>query len=371
MTVAIYCGPLYFAAKNISPGILSLQKGVPLRHMGPIQFLLGERGVYANHFVSTAITKYTEKNIVSYRGMLISELNHNRRLGVEFEFAIPQIGSSDGSDVRRVLADILTSNGVTAISRSYSQRPVPPGCYVVIEYDSSVTGESRYSGIRWNSVELKTRILFGIEDWEAIVPKALAICRYLGGRVNSSTGMHVHIELSEVTSNPVVIRSLYNLIHRYENIIFSLVAPSRRRNHYALRLPDRPGMLRKCRTLPCFRRSLSALPRNSGMNWTHLWGRSPRIEYRYHGGTLDVEKARHWTRFLLRLTDHACIRTCKASPAQLPSNRQSFNKMATTLGLKVNSRVYAKVSPELRETGRYLLKRWKHFQTECATTQES
>ena len=269
--------------------------------------------------------------------------------------------------MRRILADILNQNGVSAVAREYSHRPVPPGRDVVVEYDASVRGESRYRGIRWQNIELKTRILNGMDDWEAVVPKALAICKYLGGRVNSSTGHHVHVELAEATHDPVVIRSLYNTIHRYEPLIFGLVAPSRLRNSYSMPLPDRPGHLAQCRSLPCFRRSLGGLSRQHGVNWTHLWSAEPRIEYRYHGGTLDVDKARHWARFLIRLTDHACIRTCKASPTQLPSTRLNFQKMATTLGLKVNSRVYSKVAPELRDTGRYLLKRWKSL-NDCEST---
>ena len=291
--------------------------------------------------------------------MLIAELNRTRRLGLEFEFAIPQIGSGDGSDVRRVLAEVLSQNGITAVARSYSQYPVPLGRDVAVEYDSSVRGESRFNGIRWQQIEIKTRILHGLDDWEAVVPKALEICRYLGGRVNSSCGMHVHVDLPEARMDPVVIRSLYNSVHRYEPVIFGLVAPSRARGCYSAPLPDQPGHLSRCRSLSCFQRSLSGISRQSGVNWTHLWGDEPRIEYRYHGGTLDVEKARHWSRLLLRLTDHACARRCKAAPSQLANSRANLDKMLTTLGLKVNSRVYAKVDPELRQTGRYLLKRWK------------
>lgn len=290
--------------------------------------------------------------------MLTADLSRTRRLGVEFEFAIPQIGTGEAGDVRRILADILNQNGVSAIAREYSHCPLPPGRDVAIEYDGSVRGEDRYRGIRWQQIELKTRILQGIDDWETVVPKALAICKYLGGRVNASTGHHVHVELHEASHDPIVIRSLYNTIHRYEPLIFGLVAPSRLRNSYSMPLPDRPGHLAQCRSLPCFQRSLGSLSRQHGVNWTHLWSGEPRIEYRYHGGTLDVEKARHWARFLLRLTDHACIRRCKAAKGQLQNNRANLDKMLTTLGLKVNSRVYAKVAPELRETGRYLRKRW-------------
>jgi hypothetical protein len=35
--------------------------------------------------------------------------------------------------------------------------------------------------------------------------------------------------------------------------------------------------------------------------------------------------------------------------------------MLVSIGLKVNSKVYSVVSPELRETGRFMLRRWKHF----------
>lgn len=291
--------------------------------------------------------------------MLTAELSRTRRLGAEFEFAIPQIGTGDASDVRRILADILNQNGVSAVAREYSHRPVPPGCDVAVEYDASIRGESRYRGIRWQNIELKTRVLNGLDDWEAIIPKALAICRYLGGRVNASTGHHLHVEFEEAIYDATIIRSLYNLIHRYEPLIFGLVAPSRLRSSYSMPLPDRPGHLARCRSLGCFRQALGGLSRQHGVNWTHLWGAAPRIEYRYHGGTLEVEKARHWARFLLRLTDHATMRRCKSSGAKLENNRANLDKMLVTLGLKVNSRVYSKVAPELRETGRYLLKRWK------------
>ena len=291
--------------------------------------------------------------------MLTAELSRTRRLGVEYEFAIPQIGTGEAADVRRILSDIFNQNGVSASARGYSSQPVPAGRDVCIEYDSSVRGESRYRGIRWQQIEMKTRVLRGMDDWEAVVPKALAIAKYLGARVNSSCGHHVHVELAEATHDPVVIRSLYNTVHRYEPLIFGLVAPSRLRSSYSMPLPDRPGHLAQCRSLACFRRSLGSLSRQHGINWTHLWSAEPRIEYRYHGGTLDVEKARHWARFLLRMTDHACMRRCKAAKSQYGNSRLNLDKMMTTLGLKVNSRVYAKVAPELRETAQYLRKRWK------------
>ncbi len=295
--------------------------------------------------------------------MLTATLNRNsRRLGVEFEFAVPQVGAGQSDDVRKTLAQVLSANGVPSVVRGYSHRPVPAGADVCIEYDASVRGESRYRGIRWVSVEAKTRILSGLDDWEQVVPKMLDIVRYLGGRVNTSCGHHVHVELEEALSRPAVVRSLYNAIHRYESVIYSILPPSRRSGHYSQPMPDISGRLAKCRTLRCMQRGLESLPRHSGTNWNHLFGPSPRVEYRYAASTLNVEKARQWARFLLRLTDHAVVRNCKATKAQLPPCRESVVKMATSIGLKPNSKVYSTIDPELRETGRWLTQRWEQFQ---------
>tara|TARA_R110002072_G_scaffold185761_1_gene342644 strand:- start:298 stop:1254 length:957 start_codon:yes stop_codon:yes gene_type:complete len=293
--------------------------------------------------------------------MLVSELNRNRRIGTEFEFVLPQIGSGNGSDVRRTLAEVLSANGLPTVARGYSHRPVPAGAVLAVEYDGSVRGESRYRGIQWQSVELKTKILDGIDEWESIVPKALNICRYLGGRVNVSTGHHVHISMPEVKESPTAFRSIYNTIHRFEPLIYGLVAASRSTGHYAKPMIDQPALLNGCKNLSSISAALSRHPRTSGFNAIHLFDSDPRWESRYHGGTLDVDKARNWLRFMLKITDHACQRTCKAAKSQHPNNRESIDKMLVTLGLKVNSRVYAQVSPELRETGKFLLCRWKEL----------
>jgi len=293
--------------------------------------------------------------------MLIAELNQTRRLGCEFEFVLPQLSIGDGSDARRTFAEILTANGLRAVARSYGHLPVPADCDWAVEFDSSVRGTSEFHGIRWVSLEMKTRPLMGMDDWERVVPKALAIARYLGGRVNASTGHHIHVEATEVRSDPTIVRSLYNVVHRYEPLILGLLAPSRRANQYAMPLPDRPGLLAKCKSLECFRDAMGFLTRYYGLNVNHLWGVEPRVEYRWHQGTLDVEKARHWARFVLRLTDHAVTRDCRSATKQLANERANLDKMLISIGLKVNTRVYAKVAPELRGTGRHLLARWKHF----------
>src|SRR4051812_18880937 len=105
--------------------------------------------------------------------MLSAELNRSRRIGVEYEMTVPLVGTGSGNDVQRTLASVLTANGIRAVARSYSHELVPLGADVAVEFDTSVQGETRYEGISWNSVEIKSRILNGIDDWERIVPKML------------------------------------------------------------------------------------------------------------------------------------------------------------------------------------------------------
>ena len=176
---------------------------------------------------------------------LTASLNRTRRLGVEYEMAVPVIGGGGDREVQQTIADILNANGVRACWRGYSREPVPDGCDVMVERDGSITGETRFNGVRWAQIAVKTRILNGIDDWEAVVPKTLEILSYCGARVTPSCGHHVHLSFPEWLSDPTRVRSLWNVFHRFDQVIFGLLAPSRRGNMYcrpmrsASKLPPR------------------------------------------------------------------------------------------------------------------------------------
>jgi hypothetical protein len=305
--------------------------------------------------------------------MLTADLNRNRRMGAEFEATMPLIGGGGAAELRQTFARILTENGVPAVARHYSHTPVPDGFDVAVEHDGSISGETQYRGIEWVAVEVKTRILNGVEDYDRVVEKLLAVCRYLGARVNASTGHHLHVEFKEVVDDPEHLRSFYNVAHRFDHVVFGLVSPSRRASTFCRPLPNRPSLLHECRTLGDYQRLLEAagLERYWALNMTHLFGEGPRIEFRHHQGTLDFDKARHWRNLCLRLIDHSIQRTCKATKAQLPNDRESIGRMLVTLGFKPNTRVFAKVSPELRASGRFLLKRWCQFNQPCRASRSS
>ena len=292
--------------------------------------------------------------------MRTAELNRSRRLGCEYEFAL--IDSGQATQAREMIAAVLTANGLSAVARSYSSFPLQPPHVLAVEQDCSVGSQHRWRSVPHVPVELKTKVLSGIDEWETIVPTALDIVREIGARIVVQAGHHVHIAVSEVAERPQVIRSIYNLFHRFEPVIFGLVAPSRSKSTYCRRLPDQSKLLHGCRRLPQFQTALSDFNRYYAVNFTNLFGANPHLELRYHQATLDPVKARHWLRFCLQMVEHAVRRNCQAAKVQVSRNRKGLDKLLTTCGFKANSRIYKKVCPELRETGRFLLlNRWRTF----------
>lgn len=286
----------------------------------------------------------------------------DRRVGCEFECLLVSNNGND-QDARQRLSEILTANGIRAVARGYSECPIPAGYDVAVEYDCSVRGCQTYEGVHFAQVETKTKILNGPEDWDRVVPKLLSILQYLGAKVNHTTGFHIHVDLPEARDDLRVVRSLYNLIHKYEPVIYGLVSPSRRSpSGHSMPLSDETKRLHWCRSRQCYQQAIYPWSRRTGLNLNHVLSNSPRIEFRYHQGTLDVDKARHWYRLMVRLVDHATTRSCQASTkGQVPNTRKGFDSFRHCIGLRTHPGIYSQVDSDLRETSRYLLMRHKHF----------
>ena len=157
----------------------------------------------------------------------------DRRLGCEIECVVPIIGRGDNNDVQELLAQVLSNHGINAVARSYSHSPIPSDCKVVVEHDSSLRDESKYAGLRWSKIEVKTAPMT-YRELEQVLPTALDIVNYFGARVNASCGLHVHHHLPEVLDRPQVARNLQHLWWRFHRVIYGLVAPSRRSNTYCM-----------------------------------------------------------------------------------------------------------------------------------------
>lgn len=294
--------------------------------------------------------------------MLTAEINRSRKLGVEHEFYVPVLGNMSREGVQDQIANILTQNGIRALARPYSHTLLPSNFDVAVETDGSISPTHPFAGTMYCALEIKTRILT-YDEYEALLPRILAIIAHLSGRVNASCGYHVHIGVPEVRhrDGAAVVRSLYNLFHRFEPVLFGLQPPSRWNNTYCRKMENRSRLLHKCHSLESVKRALSGWDRYYAWNCTTLFESNPHLELRHGAGTLEVAKARHWLRTCLQLVEHAITRSCQ-SGEPVECNRQGLASLLTTCGFKPNSRVYGKVSAELRDTGRYLLmKRWRAF----------
>jgi hypothetical protein len=297
--------------------------------------------------------------------MLKAEINRNRKIGCEFECFLPKMGSGSSDSVQETLASILTANGLSAIARPYSHVPVTG--QLAVECDASIVGRYEWQNVPYAPIELKTKILNGVDEFEQIVPKALQIVTDLGGRVNYTCGFHIHLSLDEVNQDISVVRSLFNLFFRFEPVIYGLIAPSRSNNEYCRPLPlNCSHLLPSCKSQPSYLRAIQQLHNKNGLNLFHLTNGNylssgPRVEFRYHQGTLEIEKARSWLTFCLQMLEHACKRNCQFSKTQVFNDRIGLEKLLISCGFKVNNNVYAEVSPELRDAGKWLIARWRNF----------
>jgi hypothetical protein len=286
----------------------------------------------------------------------------DRLLGVEIECVVPIIGRGEGIDVQQLLADVLNAQGIRAIARSYCHQPIPNGYTVSVEHDTSLRDEQRFAGLRWSKIEVKTAPVT-YRQFAEFFPTVLDVVNYFGARVNASCGFHVHHHLPEVIDRPQVVRSLQHLWWRFHSVMYGLVAPSRRSNQFCT--PPRQSDARQFDRCTSYARLLDAVShqnRYCGLNLTNLGSRSRMtVEWRIHQGTTDWQKVRAWVLATQRWVEHAVARNCHYKPEPMPNTRAGINALLVTTGLKVNSRIYAKVDKELRQAGRFLLRRWKEF----------
>jgi hypothetical protein len=289
-------------------------------------------------------------------------INPNRRIGVEVELVLPILGLGENLDVQRLVASVLTNQGLAAVARCYSRQPVPAGHLFCVEHDTSLRDESRYTGIRWAKIELKTAPLTW-DRLQVVLPPALEVVRYLGGRCNVSTGFHVHHCAAEIREQPEFARNLQHFWWAYHPVLYGLVAPSRRQTVYC-RPPMRSeaSLFDNASSYEHLRESLQRCDRYSGLNLTNLTDPDRlTVEWRLHGGTTSWEKVAGWILATQRWTEHCLARTVQLREQPVANSRRGLNALLIATGLKPNSRIYGKVEKELRQVGRYLLRRWRQL----------
>jgi hypothetical protein len=225
-----------------------------------------------------------------------------RAFGVEFEM-VPNLS-------RQSLEKALVRAGVTHV-KSYSSTTE-----WALKHDMSVS-KARY-GDGW---ELTTPKLT-LENYST-VDKVLyeigrSVVRIRGSQrpvVNTTTGLHVHVDVSDILSNVHAIRHLMLIYLKGEDLLFNLVAPHRRSSRYCrpwrqsaddfwLATEDCSSV--KALKLQVNRDFCPESPFNSKYSGLNLsrWD-SNHVEFRMHEGTLDRSEVQAWVHLVVTIVSAA------------------------------------------------------------------
>lgn len=281
---------------------------------------------------------------------MIATVNHTRLFGVEIEC----YGLTD----RNTLVNVLCNNGFNATSMGYNDNGVN-ALDIGVKTDGSLhspqTDFRRYGHELTFKAHYKTVHLREIKRLCDLLGK-------LGMAVNKSTGLHVHIDISDY--NIAQLKSLYNLVYKYENIIGGMIPLSRLRSTFTVMRNDgERKLIDRVRSFQGLERILNG-SRYYGFNLNSYFKNARKtIEFRYHSGTVDYDKLVYWVLMCLRLVDHAKTRNCN-SKNKLTSTRENLRNYLLAVGLKPNNKIYQTVDAELCECRTYLVKRWHKFNIE-------
>jgi len=220
--------------------------------------------------------------------------NSERKFGVEIEFV--GIG-------QYAAAQAISAAGVPCTDEAYNHHT---RSYWKIVDDGSVRGAV-------GTGELVSPPLSGAEGL-AQVRKVLRALVAAGGRVNSTCGLHVHVDCNDLS-----VPDLANVVNRYatfENTINSFMPASRRNGQWA-RSVQRAGL---ARTVSGYQ-SVSALKAACGY-WERYYAvnvasfaRYGTLEFRQHSGTVNGSKVAHWIAFCVGFVEASRVANM---PATIP-----------------------------------------------------
>lgn len=240
--------------------------------------------------------------------MKLAKLNTARTFGIEIEF----INRSNKS--QNELARYINNKfrRLDCIGESYN--------HTTQDHWKIVTDSSC-------GLELVSPILSGqkgMKDAQSIID---CLANIEGVTVDRSCGIHVHVGASDITP-----QGMKNVILHYaknEEIINSVLAPSRRDSRWArqlvnghnsrfgsiLRLQQRLDNCTACSHI------INALGGRYNTVNVECWNRQRTIEFRQHGGSLDSEKILNWAHFLINtvetcMTETPVKTTIRTNPKQ-------------------------------------------------------
>jgi hypothetical protein len=196
--------------------------------------------------------------------------------------------------------------------------------YVQLKDDGSIRAQGDYNYTH------EIAVCVPLSEFEGVIKRTCEIVRR-SSAVNTSCGLHVHVDMRELVSAEKLHRIFSNFVSC--NGVFSRLIPkSRRENKFC----------KRNRT-----KNFDASRRSSSRYWfvnALSWSAHRTLEIRCHSGTIDSDKIINWVKFLLAIKRH---------DGELKQVR-SIKKLASTLALPF-------------ELTRYLQEREKKFADETQT----
>ena len=238
----------------------------------------------------------------------------NRQFGVEIEF----IGVNP-----QVVADAINNAGIEAAFEGYHHSTRP---YWKIVTDASLSQGGHSAG------EVVSPILKGETGARQLEKVLDAIDTVDGIRVDRSCGVHVHLDVNDLTV--AQIQNTYSRYSDYESQI-DLIMPMSRRGNSS----------RWCASVKSQKSTVTRKTRKSKSQLANTTGRYYKVnlqsltrygtmEFRQHSGTLNFTKVINWVSFLMAFVDTSASLT--QATRTRPSSNRAFHLIrnaAANLGL--------------------------------------
>jgi hypothetical protein len=159
-----------------------------------------------------------------------------------------------------------------------------------------------------------------LSELETYIKEATQGLKDAGFSVNTSCGLHAHLDATDFRDNPRKISKVLKTIYAIEDIIFSIQPASRWNNHYCQRLTRNYAFndfkvknLAKLeqrwykttdeRRIEYCKQEKYDQSRYNGLNLHSLFFRGT-LEFRHHAGTLNYQKVLNWVNILLTIVNY-------------------------------------------------------------------
>jgi len=196
---------------------------------------------------------------------------------------------------------------------------------ITAKYDSSINGVPN----GFSSVEFV--ITCKQSEYVDIITKACKAFSLMGARINSTCGLHVHLDMRHYSD----LNMAYNRLLSVQPILFTMQPKSRQDNAYCKRIQN---------TLNEFHKASNANCRYYGIN-AKAFRRHKTIELRMHSGTVDARKIINFVELLIHVTYNDSV-----TESMLPARG--------IRALKTLAKLYSGISDNLLE---YIKERMDRF----------